>query len=156
KRRRRPTRRSAEGARGARMSRVAVIGLGAMGSRIAARFMEAGHDVAVWNRHARKMAPLTDAGAAPAATPSEATRWAEAVVTMVADPQALRDVTEGPAGVVAGASADTTVIQMATVGPASITRLASALPPAAGLLDAPVLGSLSEVELGSLRIFVGG
>jgi 3-hydroxyisobutyrate dehydrogenase-like beta-hydroxyacid dehydrogenase len=138
------------------MTRVAVIGLGAMGGRMARRFLEAGHDVAVWNRDATKAAPLVAAGATPAATPAAAARWAEAVVTMVADPQALRDVTEGPAGIVAGASAATTVVQMATVGPASITRLASALPEAAGLLDAPVLGSISEAESGSLRIFVGG
>jgi 3-hydroxyisobutyrate dehydrogenase/2-hydroxy-3-oxopropionate reductase len=138
------------------MTRVAVIGLGAMGGRIARRFLEAGYDVAVWNRDATKAAPLAALGATPARTPSEATRRADAVVTMVSDPQALRDVTEGPAGVAAGAGVSTTVIQMATVGPASVTRLASALPAGAGLLDAPVLGSLSEVESGSLRIFVGG
>lgn len=140
------------------MTRVAVIGLGAMGGRIARRFLEAGHDVVVWNRDATKMTALAALGATPARTPSEATRGADAIVTMVSDPQALRDVTEGAAGVAAGASASasTTVIQMATVGPASVTRLATVLPTGAGLLDAPVLGSLSEVESGSLRIFVGG
>jgi len=138
------------------MTRVAVIGLGAMGGRIARRFIEASHDVVVWNRDATKITALADLGATPARTPSEAARGADAVVTMVADPQALRDVTEGPAGVAAGAGAGTTVIQMATVGPASVTRLASVLQAGAGLLDAPVLGSLSEVESGSLRIFVGG
>jgi len=138
------------------MSRVAVIGLGAMGSRIARRLLAAGHDVAVWSRDARKMAPQADLGATPARAPNEAARGADAVVTMVSDPRALRDVTEGPTGVAAGAGVSTTVIQMATVGPASVTRLASVLPAGAGLLDAPVLGSISEVESGSLRIFVGG
>jgi 3-hydroxyisobutyrate dehydrogenase/2-hydroxy-3-oxopropionate reductase len=45
---------------------------------------------------------------------------------------------------------------MSTVGPAAITRLASLLPPGAGLLDAPVLGSIAEAGAGALRIFVGG
>ena len=138
------------------MTRVAVIGLGAMGGRFARRFIEAGHDVVVWNRDATKAAPLVGLGAMPARSPCEAARGAAAVITMVSDPAALRDVTEGPAGAAAGADASTTIIQMATVGPASVTRLASVLPPGTGLLDAPVLGSLSEVESGSLRIFVGG
>ena len=75
---------------------------------------------------------------------------------MVADPAALAAVTEGPSGVAAGAGASTTVIEMSTVGPAAVGRLASVLEPGTGLLDAPVLGSTSEAESGSLRIFVGG
>lgn len=138
------------------MATVAVIGLGAMGSRIAHRLLDAGHDVVVWNRTSARTEPLTDLGAAPAATPAEAARRGEAVITMVADPQALRDVTEGPEGVAAGAGASTTVIQMSTVGPESVSRLASVLQPGTGLLDAPVLGSVSEAEAGSLRIFAGG
>jgi 3-hydroxyisobutyrate dehydrogenase/2-hydroxy-3-oxopropionate reductase len=58
--------------------------------------------------------------------------------------------------VAAGAAASTTIIQMSTVGPASLSRLASVLPAETGLLDAPVLGSVSEADSGSLRIFVGG
>ena len=127
-----------------------------MGSRIARRLLEAGHDVAVWNRDAAKAAPLTGLKATQARTPCEATRAAEVVVTMVSDARALRDVTEGPEGVAAGAGASTTIVQMATVGPDAVARLASVLPAGTGLLDAPVLGSLSEVESGSLKIFVGG
>ena len=49
-----------------------------------------------------------------------------------------------------------TLIEMSTVGPAAVARLASVLPAGTGLLDAPVLGSLAEAESGSLTIFVGG
>jgi len=139
-----------------RMTTVAVVGLGAMGSRMARRFLDAGHEVVVWNRTPARMAPLTERGAVAADTAAEASRRAEAVVTMVADPAALRDVTEGPDGVAAGVEPSTTVIQMSTVGLKPVTRLASALPAGAGLLDAPVLGSLAEAESGSLRIFAGG
>jgi 3-hydroxyisobutyrate dehydrogenase-like beta-hydroxyacid dehydrogenase len=138
------------------MTTVAVIGLGAMGSRIARRLLDVGHEVVVWNRTPLRTEPLVAAGAASAASAADAARRAEAVVTVVADPDAVEAVTEGPDGIAAGASGDTTVIEMSTVGPESIRWLASVLPRGAGLLDAPVLGSLNEAESGSLHVFVGG
>jgi 3-hydroxyisobutyrate dehydrogenase-like beta-hydroxyacid dehydrogenase len=138
------------------MSAVAVVGLGAMGGRIARRLLAAGHDVAVWNRTRERMAALAELGATPMESPAAAARRADAVITMVSDPAALRAVAEGPEGVVAGARDSATVIEMSTVGPAAVARLADALAGRAGLLDAPVLGSLTEAESGSLRIFVGG
>jgi len=139
------------------MNRVAVIGLGGMGSRIAQRLLEAGHELVVWNRTPEKAKPLADLGAVAAESPADAARRAEVALTMVADPEALREVTEGPDGVAAGAGEATTVIQMSTVSPAATARLESALEPTgAGLLDSPVLGSLSEVESGTLKVFAGG
>jgi 3-hydroxyisobutyrate dehydrogenase/2-hydroxy-3-oxopropionate reductase len=133
------------------VAKVAVIGLGGMGSRIARRLLDADNELTVWNRTREKAEAL---GVPVAASPAEAARTADVVITMVADPPALQAVTEGPDGVAAGAGADTTVIEMSTVGPAAIERLASVL--SAPLLDAPVLGSLSEAESGTLSIFVGG
>ena len=138
------------------MSVVAVVGLGAMGSRIARRLLEAGHDLVAWNRTAEKAQPLVEAGAVAAATPAEAAARAEVVLTMVADPAALRDVTEGEDGVAAGVGEGATVIEMSTVGPDAVRRLGSVLGEQAGLLDAPVLGSRSEAEEGTLKVFVGG
>ncbi len=133
------------------MTRVAVVGLGGMGSRVARRLLDAGHELTVWNRTPAKAAEL---GAPVAANPAEAAARSELVITMVTDPPALQAVTEGPDGVAAGADEETTVIEMSTVGPAAIERLAQAL--RGSLLDAPVLGSLSEAEAGTLSIFVGG
>ena len=135
---------------------MAVIGLGAMGSRIARRLLEAKHEVAVWNRTRSKAQPLLSAGATRAATPGDAAREADAVITVLADPEALRAVVEGADGLAAGGAGGTTVIEMSTVGPEAIRWLASALPAGAGLLDAPVLGSLGEAESGTLHVFVGG
>jgi 3-hydroxyisobutyrate dehydrogenase len=135
---------------------VGVIGLGAMGSRFARRFLDAGHDVIVWNRTPAKAEELVRLGAASAGSLADAARRAEVVITAIADPDALRAVTEGPDGIAAGADASTTVVEMSTVGPAAIAWLRSALPTEAGLLDAPVLGSLTEAESGSLKVFVGG
>ncbi len=138
------------------MTTVAVLGLGAMGARFARRFLDAGQEVIVWNRTPEKAEDLVSRGAQPAKSPAEAARRAEAIVTVVSDPTALRAVTEGPEGLAVGAGASATVIEMSTVGPDAIRMLRSTLPPETGLLDAPVLGSLSEAESGTLHVFVGG
>jgi 3-hydroxyisobutyrate dehydrogenase-like beta-hydroxyacid dehydrogenase len=138
------------------VSAVAFLGLGAMGSRIARRLLDAGHELIVWNRTAAKAAELVQLGATPAESPADAARRAEVVITMVANPQALHDVTEGPNGAAAGADGSTTIIEMSTVGPTTVSRLASVLSEGTGLLDAPVLGSLAEAESGTLHVFVGG
>jgi 3-hydroxyisobutyrate dehydrogenase-like beta-hydroxyacid dehydrogenase len=132
---------------------VAVVGLGAMGSRIAGRLLDAGYEVVVWNRTAEKAVPLVERGATMAESPADAASRAEALITMVADPPALDSVGEALA---AGASDKLTVIQMSTVGPTAVSRFASVLPSETGLLDAPVLGSIGEAESGALKIFVGG
>jgi 3-hydroxyisobutyrate dehydrogenase-like beta-hydroxyacid dehydrogenase len=137
------------------MATVGVVGLGAMGSRIARRLGDAGHELVVWNRDPAKAEPLAAAGAIAAATPADVARRVEAVITMVADPRALVDVTEGTDGVVGGLGEGATLIQMSTVGPDSTSRLAALLR-AEALLDSPVLGSAAEVESGTLNVFVGG
>jgi len=77
------------------------------------------------------------------------------VITMLADPQALRNVTQGAEGVLAGLKEDGTLIEMSTAGPPAVRRLAEAVGESR-ILDAPVLGSLSEVDGGTLKVFVGG
>jgi 3-hydroxyisobutyrate dehydrogenase-like beta-hydroxyacid dehydrogenase len=131
------------------VTRVAVIGVGTMGSRIARRLAGTGHELVVWNRTRAGAEAL---GLPVADTPAVAARRAEVVITMVASPDALRAVTEGADGVAAGIG-DATLIEMSTVGPAAVTRLAEHVPK---VLDAPVLGSVSEAENGTLKVFVGG
>lgn len=138
------------------MTKVAFLGMGEMGRRMAARLLEAGYELGVWNRTPEKAQSLVDAGATAIETPAEAARWADVVITMLADPKALREVTQGSVGLASTFREGTTMIEMSTVGPKAIAELAEELPYASALLDAPVLGSLSEVEAGSLRIFVGG
>ncbi len=136
--------------------RIAIVGIGAMGSRIARRIIDAGNSVVVWNRTADKAAPLVEAGARLAATPADAAEGADAVITMVSDPSALTDVVGGPDGITHGIHRGATLIEMSTVGPDAIARLPSLLPSGVDVLDAPVLGSVAEAEAGALRIFVGG
>jgi 3-hydroxyisobutyrate dehydrogenase-like beta-hydroxyacid dehydrogenase len=127
-----------------------------MGGRIVRRLLDAGHELVVWNRTPEKAAELVERGAMLADTPALASRQVDVVITMVTDPDALRDLTDGPDGIAAGITESSTVIEMSTVGPEAVARLASALPEGVGLLDAPVLGSRAEAESGSLHIFVGG
>src|SRR5437763_3024149 len=135
---------------------VAVVGLGAMGSRIAKRLLAPGHHLVVWNRSPEKLSPLVELGAIAAATPAEAASRADVLITMVADPAALRRVSDGGNGIVAGADASLTVIEMSTVGPAAVAELASKLPAGTQFVDAPVLGGIAEAEAGRLTVFAGG
>jgi 3-hydroxyisobutyrate dehydrogenase-like beta-hydroxyacid dehydrogenase len=135
---------------------VAFLGLGAMGGRMARRLLEAGQDLVVWNRTADRATELASAGARTASSPAEAARQADVVMTMLATPAALREVVEASDGLAEGVRPGTAVFEMSTVGPEAITWLRSALPEDVALLDAPVLGSLTEVEAGTLRVFVGG
>lgn len=135
---------------------VAVVGLGAMGSRIAERLMAAGHKVTVWNRTAERAEPLAAAGAAVAASPCEAASAADQVITMLADPPALLEVVTSPDGLAQGLRAGQTLLEMSTVGPSTVRRLVDLVPPGVAVVDAPVLGSISEAAAGTLTVFVGG
>src|SRR5215213_4584113 len=79
-------------------TRVAVLGLGIMGSRMAHRLLGAGFPVAVYNRTADKARPLAEAGATVAATPHDAASGADIVVSMVSNDQISRDVWLGAHG----------------------------------------------------------
>ena len=138
------------------MADIAFLGTGAMGSRMAGRLLDAGHRLTVWNRTAARTADLVARGASRAETPAAAAAGVQAVITMLADPPALREVTEGRDGVLAGVRPGTTLVEMSTVGSDAVHRLSTVLPGGVDLMDAPVLGSLSEAEAGRLRIFVGG
>jgi 3-hydroxyisobutyrate dehydrogenase/2-hydroxy-3-oxopropionate reductase len=138
------------------MTSIGVIGLGEMGARMAQRLVAGTYDVTVWNRTASRAEPLAAAGARVATTPAEAAQAGEIVITMVRDVDALREVTEGSVGALAGLQPGSVLIEMSTVGPRAVRELAQRVPAEVELADAPVLGSVTEAEAGSLRIFVGG
>lgn len=138
------------------MTSIGFCGLGRMGAPMAARLVDAGHDVSVWNRTAERGAALVENGAVQAASPAEAASGAEMVVTMLADPQALEHVVFGLEGVAAGVRLGTTVVEMSTIGVDAVRSLAGRLPDGVDVLDAPVLGSVPQATEGTLKIFVGG
>ena len=78
--------------------RIGVAGLGVMGAAVAARLMEVGHDVTVWNRTPEKTKPLAEAGAKLAATPAELASTVDATITMLTDAAAIDAVYNGQNG----------------------------------------------------------
>lgn len=139
------------------MATVAWIGLGAMGSRMVVRLVEAGHRVTVWNRTRERADDLARrTGVAVAATPAEAAAGAETVALMVTDATAVAEVARGPGGVADGVAPGSTVVDLSTTGPAGVAALRTDLPAGVDLVDAPVLGSIAEAEAGTLTLLAGG
>lgn len=137
------------------METVSVIGLGAMGSQIALRLLDAGYRVIVWNRTAHRLEPLLERGACAASSPREAARQSNTLITMLADPEALRSVSIDLEGISAGSHVDLVVVEMSTVGPAAVATLTSLLGSRTRVVDAPVIGSIHEAEAGALTILAG-
>lgn len=131
------------------------IGLGNMGSVMAARVLEAGHDLTVYNRNASKAAALIERGARLARSPAEAAK-AELLVTMLADDTALRAVLV--AGGALGAMAPGTVhVSMSTISHALAQELAAShAARGVGLVGAPVFGRPDAAAAGKLFIVSGG
>jgi 3-hydroxyisobutyrate dehydrogenase-like beta-hydroxyacid dehydrogenase len=136
--------------------RIAFCGMGRMGAPMAARLIDAGHDLTVWNRTKEKAEPLGERGARVAGTPREAAENSEVAVTMLADPDAVRDVVLGTDGLGSGLPEGSILLEMSTIGPDAVHELAGALPSGVVLSDSPVLGSVPQAEAGELKIFVGG
>lgn len=137
---------------------VAVLGMGRMGSAMAGRLASCGFDVVVYNRSPERARDLAATiGARHATTPAEAARGAAVAITMVSDDAAVRDVYTGPAGVIAGLDERTVAVDMSTVLPTTLQGLEHEVrATGAGLLDAPVSGSIAGARSGGLTIMVGG
>ncbi|MEU8385467.1 NAD(P)-binding domain-containing protein [Streptosporangium sp. NPDC048865] len=127
---------------------ISFLGLGRMGVPMARRLVAAGYAVTTWNR-----TPRAIEGAASAASPAEAVAGAELVVTMLADPGAVRRVLADAAP---GLRAGTVVAEMSTIGPEAVAGLRGLLPAGVGLVDAPVLGSVGPAGDGTLTVLAGG
>ncbi|MFJ9941153.1 NAD(P)-dependent oxidoreductase [Streptomyces erythrochromogenes] len=132
---------------------IAFLGLGHMGAPMARHLMARGHGLTVWNRTPEKARPLAEAGAAVAATPAEAVRDADLVITMLADPAALRAVAES---VLPALRPGVDWIDTSTVGPEAVRELAGRLPEGVTLTDAPVMGSVDRAAKGELWVLAGG
>jgi 3-hydroxyisobutyrate dehydrogenase len=137
--------------------RVGVAGLGRMGTAIAERLKEVGHDLVVWNRSPEKTKPLADAGAEVAKSPAELASRAEAIVTILTDAEAIDTVYRGPSGILAGGIAGKLVIDMSTVQPETEVRLAEeARGKGAGFVECPVGGTVGPARAGKLIGLAGG
>jgi len=138
------------------MARVAFIGLGRMGHGMAGRYLDAGFEVAVWNRSKAKADDLIARGAHWAASPEDAAKEADAVVTMVADDEASSRVWLGKNGAAAAMKAGALAIECSTVSHAHALEMARELN-SRGLIyiDCPVTGLPEAAATGKLTLLVG-
>ncbi|MFZ6648835.1 NAD(P)-dependent oxidoreductase [Undibacterium sp. TJN25] len=140
------------------MAKISILGLGAMGARMAINLIKAGHDITVWNRSTEAMTPLINAGAKPATTPKEAARNADFVLAVLRDDEASRQVWLDPEnGALVGMPAHSIAIESSTLSVEWIRELgASAAARGLSLLEAPVIGSTPQAQAAQLIYFVGG
>jgi len=138
------------------MDKIGFLGLGAMGTPMAANILNKGYPLAVYNRTASRAAALQELGATLCSTPRELAERSDSVVIMVTGPSDLLAVLDGPDGVVAGLGPDKRVINMSTVSDTA-TEQAAALVTQAGAdyVDAPVSGSVKPAIDGALVILAG-
>lgn len=140
------------------MTKVALLGAGAMGFRMAQNLLQAQHELIVYNRTADKLKPLLDQGAAHAATPKAAAAQADIVIGMVTNDDGSRNIWLDPEnGAVLGLSSQKIAIESSTLTVAWTQQLAAAVTGrGAAFLDAPVVGSRPQAEAGKLIYLVGG
>lgn len=137
--------------------RVAILGLGIMGSGMAGRLLSAGFPVTLYNRNREKAAQFAGAGAVVANSPREAASNADIVMSIVADDVASRAVWLGEDGALAGAAAGAVLIESSTLTVAWALELAKAVAQkGCHFLDAPVTGTKPHAASGQLLFLVGG
>lgn len=139
------------------MHTIGFIGLGTMGRPMARNLLHTGHHLVVYARRPETASELVAAGARQFANPAELTRAADIVVSIVTADAEVEDVALGPEGVIEGASPGKIFVDMSTIGPETVRRVASRLAEAGvGMLDAPVSGGPAGAEAATLAIMVGG
>jgi len=137
---------------------VAVVGLGAMGSRLAANLLTDGYRVIVTNRTPAAAAGLAAAGAVVAASPREAAAGADVVLAVVSDDPASRAIWTDPEhGLLGGLRSGRVAVECSTVSPEWVRELAGvAVASGARFLEAPMIGSRPQVDARALVHLVGG
>src|SRR5919204_897991 len=137
---------------------VGFIGLGIMGSRMAANLRRAGHELTVWNRTAERARQWAEVhGGTVAERPADVAAAGEVVVTMVVDGDQVQRLLLGEGGVAEGARPDLLCVDMSTIGPEAARRIGAALADrGVRFMDAPVSGSAPRAEDGTLTILAGG
>ena len=138
--------------------RIGFLGLGIMGSRMAARVRRAGFPLTVWTHTPGKAARwAAEHDAVAVDSPAEVARASDVVVSMVVDGEQVASVLLGDGGVADAALPGVLCVDMSTIAPADTRRIGAALAErGVRLLDAPVTGSSPRAEAGTLTIMAGG
>jgi 3-hydroxyisobutyrate dehydrogenase-like beta-hydroxyacid dehydrogenase len=138
-------------------TKIGLVGLGHMGGNMAARFLAAGYTVYGESRHRGDADDLVHEGLDWRETPREVAEAADVLITSLPDDGVLEGVASGSDGILAGLSAERIWVDMSTVSPRASRNLADRVRAVgAQMLDAPVSGSVPQVQAGTLTIMVGG
>ena len=130
------------------------VGLGRMGAPMAMRFVDAGHQLCVYDRDADAMRPFVSRGAVAAGSPADLASRAETALLCLPTPDVVRSVVLGPEGIVHGSCART-VIDLGTTGPVAARAVAAgAAEGGITLVDAPVTGGIAGATAGRLAVMV--
>src|SRR4051812_20058237 len=128
---------------------IGVAGLGRMGAAIAARLMEVGHKVLVWNRNPERAKPLVEAGATQCATPEDLAAHSEVIITILTDADAIDHVYNGEHGLLSGDAHEKLFIEMSTVRPEVEIALAKVVRASGGrFVECPVGGTTGPARQG--------
>jgi 3-hydroxyisobutyrate dehydrogenase-like beta-hydroxyacid dehydrogenase len=139
------------------MSSLGFVGLGHMGGNMAARFLAAGYTVFGESVDRPEAQGLVDQGLNWRDTPREVAQAADVVFTSVPNDDVLESVASGPDGILAGLAEGKIWVDMSTVSPHASREVAERVKASgAAMLDAPVSGSVPQVQAGTLTIMVGG
>jgi len=139
------------------MANLGYVGLGVMGSRMVKRLLDAGHTVTGYNRTQAKAGWLIEAGMRWGDSPRAVAAAADITFSMVTNTEAVKSITQGPDGILAGLTPGKIYIDMSTMSPGYSRELAAQVAErGAAMLDAPVSGSVITLEQGKLSIMVGG
>jgi len=143
---------------GATPERIGFLGLGIMGSRMAANVARAGYSLSVWTHTAGKAERwASEHGAQAFATPAEVAEHSDIVISMVVDGEQVAAVLTGAGGAIEAAREGLLCVDMSTIAPADTRRIGAELGARrVSMLDAPVTGSAPRAQEGSLTIMVGG
>lgn len=140
------------------MTKIAFLGVGAMGARMAQRLLDAHFTLSVWNRSQPAADVFVASDARVAQTPKEAVQGADIIISMVRDDKASEAVWLAPqTGAIEGLANGAIAIEASTLTPGWVRTLAKRVTETgASLLDAPVAGSRPQAEAGQLIFMVGG
>jgi len=138
-------------------TKIGFVGLGHMGGNMAARFLAAGYTVYGESRDHADAEELVHEGLHWCDTAREVAEAVDVLITSLPDDAVLESVASGPDGILAGLTEEKVWIDMSTVSPRVSRALAARVRPlGAAMLDAPVSGSVPQVQTGTLTIMVGG
>ena len=137
--------------------KIGICGLGRMGSAIAQRLIAQGQQIAVWNRNSEKARPLVELGALALGSPAEAARACDIVITMLFDGEAVRQVYEGPDGLLSAGQKGRLFIDMSTIGPRTAISIGERVEASGSqFVECPVGGTVGPAREGKLLGLAGG